>query len=76
MLSSKLFRVVAALIAGVALWSAPAAAQNYPNQPIRIIIPTAPGGVADLLARAVAQGISTNNRQRPSSPSSAPAPAA
>ena len=60
MLSSKLFRVVAALIAGVALWSAPAAAQNYPTQPIRIIVPTPPGGVADLLARAVAQGIADN----------------
>ena len=40
--------------------SAPAAAQNYPNQPIRIIVPTPPGGVADLLARAVAQRISAN----------------
>jgi tripartite-type tricarboxylate transporter receptor subunit TctC len=61
MLSSKLLRVAAALCAGLMLMSAPAAAQNYPNQPIRIIIPTAPGGVADLLARAVAQGITNNN---------------
>jgi tripartite-type tricarboxylate transporter receptor subunit TctC len=60
MLLSKLFRVAAALCAGLALWSAPAAAQNYPNQPIRVIVPTPPGGVADLLARAVAQGISAN----------------
>lgn len=60
MLLSKLFRVAAALCAGLVLWSAPAAAQNYPNQPIRIIVPTPPGGVADLLARAVAQGISAN----------------
>jgi tripartite-type tricarboxylate transporter receptor subunit TctC len=57
---SKLFSVAAALCAGVALWCVPAAAQNYPNQPIRIIVPTPPGGVADLLARAVAQGISAN----------------
>src|SRR5262249_23595118 len=60
MLLSKLLKVAAALSAGFALLSAPAAAQNYPNQPIRIIVPTPPGGVADLLARAVAQGIAGN----------------
>ena len=60
MLLSKVFRVAAALSAGLALLSAPAAAQTYPTQPIRIIMPTPPGGVADLLARAVAQGISAN----------------
>ena len=60
MLLSKLFRVAAALSAGLVLMSAPATAQNYPTQPIRIIVPTPPGGVADLLARAVAQGISAN----------------
>jgi tripartite-type tricarboxylate transporter receptor subunit TctC len=60
MLSSKLFKAAAALVAVLMLTAAPAAAQNYPNQPIRIIVPTPPGGVADLLARAVAQGISAN----------------
>jgi len=57
---SKLLRVAAALSVGLTLLSAPAAAQSYPNQPIRIIVPTPPGGVADLLARAVAQGITAN----------------
>ncbi len=60
MLLSKLFRMAAALSAGLVLVSAPVTAQNYPNQPIRIIVPTPPGGVADLLARAVAQGITAN----------------
>jgi tripartite-type tricarboxylate transporter receptor subunit TctC len=59
MMSSK-FKAAAALSAALMLAAAPAAAQNYPNQPIRIIVPTPPGGVADLLARAVAQGISAN----------------
>ena len=54
------FRFVAAVIAGVLGYAAPATAQDYPNQVIRIIVPTPPGGVADLLARAVAQGISAN----------------
>jgi tripartite-type tricarboxylate transporter receptor subunit TctC len=32
-----------------------AAAQSYPSQPIKIIVPTPPGGVADIVGRALAQ---------------------
>jgi tripartite-type tricarboxylate transporter receptor subunit TctC len=32
-----------------------AAAQSYPSQPIKIIVPTPPGGVADIVGRAFAQ---------------------
>ena len=53
-------RLAAAFVAMAAAFASPAAAQNYPNQPIRIIVPTPPGGVADLLARVIAQGISAN----------------
>ncbi len=35
----------------------PAAAQDYPNKPIRMIVPLAPGGAADLLARFIGQGL-------------------
>lgn len=36
-----------------------AVAQSYPNQPIRFIVPYAPGGGNDVLGRVVAQSMST-----------------
>jgi tripartite-type tricarboxylate transporter receptor subunit TctC len=44
-------------IAAIALLfgGSPAVAQSYPSQPIKIIVPTAPGGVADIAGRAFAQ---------------------
>ena len=38
----------------------PATAQDYPNKPIRMIVPLAPGGAADLLARFVSQGLTVS----------------
>ena len=47
--------VVATALAGALLLSAPAFGQAYPSRPVRIIVPFATGGPADVYARFVAQ---------------------
>jgi tripartite-type tricarboxylate transporter receptor subunit TctC len=52
-----MMRVVAALvcIGLAALCGAQAQAQSYPSKPIRLLVPYAPGGFADVAARIVSQ---------------------
>jgi len=49
--------ILAAAVAGAALHSGAAWAQNYPNKPIRYIVADGPGGGADTIGRILAAGL-------------------
>ncbi len=57
----KLKTIAGAFLAGAAMLGAFAAqAQDYPNRPVRMIVPFPPGGSVDYVARAISQKFSEN----------------
>jgi tripartite-type tricarboxylate transporter receptor subunit TctC len=49
-----------AFIAALALAAGAAHAQGYPTKPVRVIVPFPPGGILDLITRAVTERIAAN----------------
>ncbi len=54
--------ILAAAVAALMV-AAPGYAQDYPNKPVRIIVPTAPGGMADIVGRTFGQKLTEKTKQ-------------
>lgn len=63
-MKSRSWYVFVVLVAGALLWSEVASAQSFPARPVRLLVPFAPGGGADTLARVLGQKMSESMGQQ------------
>ena len=50
--------------AALAVTASGAAAQNYPNRPVRLVVPFPPGGAVDTIARVITPALSERLREQ------------
>jgi len=62
-MATRIPRILAAGLTALAIVASTFAGAEYPDKPIKIIVPYAPGGGADLLARVVGQQLSERLKQ-------------
>jgi len=61
---SRFSSVVLAFVLTVSFSASAFAQADYPSRPVRIVVPVAPGGLADMLARAVGQQLGQAFKQQ------------
>src|SRR5215467_2521200 len=54
----RAFPTCALLCCGLLALSVQAQAQNWPNRPIKLVVPTGPGAATDVMARLLSEGVS------------------
>lgn len=58
-------RVVLLLAMGMALWAAPALADDYPSRPIHVITTSSAGGISDIFMRVLGDALRSNINNQP-----------